>query len=157
MLIKEPWPSNRCWISKLDSILGAPWDLCCPLELRHKYQSVARRIQDCQVHGARIQEVSQNSRQQALLCTHTHHQLSHLPSPCLCLAALNEPVAALCLPHTSQAAWMDQWFHWKANCKWSKLAWVAKCEKQWDISNSNTWTTKNCHRIRMQLRPTWKN
>lgn len=157
MLIKETWPSNTCWISKLYSSLGAPLALCCPLELRPEYQSVALRIQDSHVHGARIQGVSQNSRQQALLCTHTHHQLSHLPSPCLCLAALNEPVAVVCLCHTSQAAWMDQWFHWKANCKWSKLAWVAKCGKQWDISNSNTWTTKNCHRISMPLRPTWKN
>lgn len=34
MLIKEPWPSNTCWISKLYSIPGAPLALVLPTRVK---------------------------------------------------------------------------------------------------------------------------
>lgn len=55
LLIKEPWPPNTCWISKLSSIPELP--LVSVLPTRLEIQSATLILQKGYAQGARVMEV----------------------------------------------------------------------------------------------------
>lgn len=144
-IIKEPWPSNTRWISKLYSILGAPMALVLPTRVK-------TWISKCGSENTRLPRAwGQSSGGLAKL-----KAISKLCTR-LCLQSwMSQLQPYVCLTLHRQLEWTHG-FTESTIPNYPNWHGVAKCGKQWDISNSNTWTTKNCHRMSMPLGPTWKN